>query len=656
MGPVHLLTHWVHRTTPKHLRDGDPDLVRRAHLVLWVVAVLETQVALFSALYWALGAPVVSCAVLAVGVGLTAVPAVLRRSLTAAVHYEAFLVMVILDVIAWYTGGLHAPALFWTVAAPIIATMTAGRRAGYAWFAGTCANAAAFATMALLGYSWKSALASWAQSALTGAAVAMLALVVFALAMVYEATTDAMTSALDESNQDMRRVLDNVEQGFVMVDAEGKASAQRSAILEQWFGPPPQNTDATVWAWLSGGDERFAAFVQGGWEAAFDGIFPIELAIDQLPKHIISRDRTFAVAYRPVIGQDGATQSLILVLSDVTLQVEADKAQRRQREHAALFERLTQDRRGFLQFWDEAENILRDLRAGTPYAKRLIHTLKGNAGFFGLESVSKVCHAVECNLSEHGEPPTTDDVGQIEGAWAKATARIAAQLASEKQRFEVHVDDLTQLEDAIARRVEHMQLARLVKEWRFEQTKHTFGRVGEHAQALAERLGKGPVNIVIDDNGMRLDPATWASVWASLTHAIRNAVDHGIEEADVRAAAGKPKEATMRFCSVVRGNDIVIEMSDDGGGVNWERVRQKAAAIGLPHETEDELTLALFSDGFSTRDNVSEVSGRGVGLSALAASVREAGGVLKLVTTRGAGTTLRIITSRETPQVFARAS
>jgi two-component system chemotaxis sensor kinase CheA len=623
---------------------------------LWIVAVLETQVALFSVLYWALGAPVVSCVVLAVGVALTTVPAVLRRSLTAAVHYEVALLMVILDVVAWYTGGLYAPALFWTIATPIMATMAGGRRAGYAWFAGVCANAVTFAALTLLGHNPTSVLAPWAQSALTGVAVAMLAFVVFVLAMVYEATTDAMTKAVDEANQGMRRVLDNVEQGFIMVDAEGKASAQRSAVLEQWFGPLPQDTDPTVWAWLSGGDECFAAFVQGGWEAAFDGIFPIELAIDQLPKQIISKDRTFAVSYRPVIGRDGTTQSLILVLSDVTAQVEADKAQRRQREHAALFERLTQDRRGFLQFWDEAETILHDLRAGTPNARRLIHTLKGNAGFFGLESVTNACHAVEWNLSEHGEPPTTDDIAQIEGAWAKATARIAALLASEKQRFEVHVDDLTKLEDAIARRVEHMQLAGLVKEWRFEQTRHTFGRVGEHAQALAERLGKGPVNIVIEDNGMRLDPATWAPIWAALTHAIRNAVDHGIEEADVRAEAGKPKAATMRFSSAVWGNDVVIEISDDGGGVNWERVREKAAAMGLPHETEDELTRALFSDGFSTRDRVSEVSGRGVGLSALAASVHEAGGILKLVTTRGVGTTLRIIAAREASQVFARAS
>lgn len=79
-----------------------------------------------------------------------------------------------------------------------------------------------------------------------------------------------------------------------------------------------------------------------------------------------------------------------------------------------------------------------------------------------------------------------------------------------------------------------------------KETKHTFGRVGEHAQALAERLGKGPVNIVIEDNGMRLDPATWAPIWASLTHAVRNAVDHGIEEADVRAEAGKPKAILQR--------------------------------------------------------------------------------------------------------------
>jgi chemotaxis protein histidine kinase CheA len=107
---------------------------------------------------------------------------------------------------------------------------------------------------------------------------------------------------------------------------------------------------------------------------------------------------------------------------------------------------------------------------------------------------------------------------------------------------------------------------------------------------------------------------------------VRNALDHGIEPADERRAAGKPEAGHIELAARIDDGTITIEVADDGRGVDWDRVRAKALAARLPAETRDELVRALFSDGVSTKDAVTETSGRGVGLAAVLAAVTDAHG------------------------------
>ena len=131
-----------------------------------------------------------------------------------------------------------------------------------------------------------------------------------------------------------------------------------------------------------------------------------------------------------------------------------------------------------------------------------------------------------------------------------------------------------------------------------------------------------------------------------LTHLIRNAADHGIETPEARLAAGKPEEGTIHLRALHRAGRIVIEVEDDGGGIDRARVRAKAVERGLiapdAAMSDDELRRLIFEPGFSTRDEVSDLSGRGVGMDVVRQNVQRLNGTIALTSETGRGSTVSI--------------
>lgn len=633
------LVAWVDGTVPEAYRAA-PDALRRARLVLWILLVLESQAILFSILYGLLHAPIVSIVISLVGIALCSVPYVLRRSIAAAGHLEAGLLLLILDTVSLYTGGLSAPALFWTVAVPVLATLLGGRRAGGVWLGAVAVNATALMVATLAGARFENVLDHDGTILIQGSAVSMLAFVVFALAAVYESTKDAMLATIAEASDEMRRILDNVEQGFLDVDPRGQASVHQSTILGRWFGPSPDG--APFWDWIGRGDRVYRGFLAIGWEAVFDGVFPLEAAVAQLPTKLQRGERSFEVSYHPIFGAGPLPERVVVVVTDVSEKLAASRAEQVQRETAQLFERLVSDRPGFLQFWDEAQAILTDLEEGVPQARRLLHTLKGNAGVFGLTSLAKVCHEVEDRLADERREISPDDVADVAAAWRTATARIARMLLVEKQRVEVKLEDLDALEQAISDRVDHGRLAHMIESFRLESTERALSRLAEQASRIAQRLDRGELKVSTLHHGVHVDPRRYRALWGALVHLIRNAVDHGAEPREVRAARGKPEWLTLTLSTFDTGDAIVVAIEDDGAGIDWDAVRRKAARAGLKHETQSDLVAALFCDGLSTRDVATDTSGRGIGMGALADAAHALGGTVEIVSTPGVGTRVAV--------------
>ncbi|MFO0636895.1 MAG: chemotaxis protein CheA [Nannocystaceae bacterium] len=156
------------------------------------------------------------------------------------------------------------------------------------------------------------------------------------------------------------------------------------------------------------------------------------------------------------------------------------------------------------------------------------------------------------------------------------------------------------------------------------------------------------VELSLDGTETELDRTIIEAIKDPLTHAVRNAVDHGIERPEVRAAAGKPEAGRLILRAFHEGGQVNIEISDDGGGIDATKVRNRAVERGLisadraSRMSDREATHLIFAPGFSTAEKVTNVSGRGVGMDVVKTNIEKIGGTVDIHTQLGHGTTLKI--------------
>jgi two-component system chemotaxis sensor kinase CheA len=461
------------------------------------------------------------------------------------------------------------------------------------------------------------------------------------------------TAELAHINDGMRLVLDNVEQGFITIDLQGVMSLERSTVCARWFGAPAPG-QSLVEA-LRRYDSLAAEWLHVGLDEIREGILPLKLLIHQLPAHIRLGERAMRLAYQPIYGANlsssakegtrpsGGPEHLLVVITDITEELARERVERDSREMIHMFQRIALDRDGFTQFMEEVSAMIEKLKDGSDSIateRRLVHTIKGNTSLYGIESMAKVCHELETKLAEEERAIKADEHKQLAQAWDHVQAMVAPFLGNHRAAVELEEDDYQSLLQAIRAGATTDKLLAIVVAWRRELVSVRFQRLADKAQYLAKRLGKPAPTIHQQARGIRLDAHRWNAFWSALAHAINNALDHGIEGVDARRAANKPGAGQVWLDAEMKSGELVISVRDDGGGIDWAKVAIKAAARGLPHQTQPDLIEALFTDGVSTRNEASLTSGRGTGMGALRQAVRDLGGSTNVTSTPGQGTTL----------------
>jgi two-component system chemotaxis sensor kinase CheA len=448
------------------------------------------------------------------------------------------------------------------------------------------------------------------------------------------------TAALDARNAEMRLVFDQIDQGLMVVDFDGTVARERSAAVAVWLGPVPASHSIVdyVRQFAPQRDDWFAM-----WSMLIDDIMPREVSIAQLPTRFTVEHRELDFAYKMFEAANGVTRILI-VITDVTAEVERRRAERDEREIVSLLTRMLKDRGGAASSREEVKRLVAEIVTPSEDVAvylRAVHTLKGMAGMLELTSIAELCHTLE---TAHAENETDVEVAcrtAIAARWDFLGAKLAPMLRGTDGQLDVHERDLVRLEATIAREASHSELARTVATWRSDRVSDQLERLAEQARALATRLCRSDLEVAVEaDPGVRV-PASWAPVFSSAVHALRNAIDHGIESAAERVAAGKAPAGKLTLRVRREAGAFVFEIVDDGRGIDWQRVAVKAAQLGLPVATQDDLTRALFQDGLSTRDEVSDTSGRGVGMGALRSACEQTKGRVEVVSTPGQGTTYR---------------
>ncbi|MFO0722692.1 MAG: ATP-binding protein [Myxococcota bacterium] len=447
------------------------------------------------------------------------------------------------------------------------------------------------------------------------------------------------TGELDGRNRDMRVVLDHVNQGLVALSLDQGMNAEHSAALERWLGPITQGQRFS--AYLSTASPSVGEWFALGWETIREDTLPLELAIEQLPRRLIHQDRHYRLEYSPILNALGGLDRMLVVVSDISAEVQRNRYEEEQREILSCFERITRDREGFLEFWADSAAFLERItqpNLSDVELRRALHTLKGNSALFGLRGFSAACHELEARVLELGSMDAAM-AQKLKQRWQELAVKLDAVLG-DRGHGVIEIDDLEyqRILKAIAAGRPRGELMEMILDWKLESAQARLERIGEQAVALAERLSKGPVVVRVEDNGLRLPREKLRPMWATLSHAIRNAVDHGLESPEFRAQekGGAPGTITLRTRAI--RDWLEVEITDDGRGIDWDRVAEAARVRGMPSSTTTDLVEAIFADGVSTARSTTEISGRGVGMGALRSACRALRGDVQIESRPGQGT------------------
>jgi two-component system, chemotaxis family, sensor kinase CheA len=202
----------------------------------------------------------------------------------------------------------------------------------------------------------------------------------------------------------------------------------------------------------------------------------------------------------------------------------------------------------------------------------------------------------------------------------------------------------------VAQRIEDVfhhtrELKNSVMSMRAQPVKTVFQRMTRLVRELATKTGK-KVQLEMHGESTEVDKTVIERLSDPITHIIRNSIDHGIESPAARLAAGKKEGGTIRLCAEQRGGRIVIEITDDGAGINSERVLKKARERGLVAAdavlSTDETNNLIFLPGFSTAEVVSDLSGRGVGMDVVRRNIQDLGGRITLKSDPGRGMSIEL--------------
>lgn len=197
---------------------------------------------------------------------------------------------------------------------------------------------------------------------------------------------------------------------------------------------------------------------------------------------------------------------------------------------------------------------------------------------------------------------------------------------------------LASLEEAIVSEAGTPQLLQLLGTLRREDLKKVLQRFAEQSVQLALRLGKPAPSVQVNSNGLHLDPVRWQPFWNVFPHVVRNMVDHGIETVEERIRGGKSDTPTLRLCAELDSEHLVVRIFDDGAGIDWSGLEEKRRQMGLTNGQSEDLQELLFAEGLSIRNELTETSGRGVGLSVVRRAVLELEGQIEVSSERGIST------------------
>ena len=497
------------------------------------------------------------------------------------------------------------------------------------------------------------------------------------------AKIEESAAEVQAKNANIRALLQAIPEGILTLESGGVIQPEYSAHLNLILGP--QNhagssvMDVLFAASPLSDDERAAL------AAAIDACIGEDEMNFAFNAHLLPAEvrwqpagvpavKILELHWEPMADGQGVIQRLLLTLRDVTeMRSLAQAAAQQARELTMISELLALPPGKFATFLSQTEPDLERLQALLAPAQRevqdpttlvthlfrLMHTVKGNARMMGLKTLANAAHQAEDSYDRWRRGEATMDPAQAreELARVRALAQAYRQLndetlgrAASAAASALSAQDLAQL-GGLTRRARDQaspagraaldEALDILARAEAVSLDELLAPIEQACAPLAAQLGKPAPQFQHTGGALRLRKPAQKALTGAFNHLLRNALDHGLEPAAEREAVGKPAQGRIRLHASLAANGLQLTLSDDGRGLNLARIRSRALALGLLSEQDaasaETLAQLIFAPGFSTAEQLSDISGRGVGMDAVRADVEALGGSIRLVLGETAG-------------------
>ena len=471
-----------------------------------------------------------------------------------------------------------------------------------------------------------------------------------------------LESEVDQKTKKIKSLVENLGQGFMVMDKKGIILEGATQITKDFFSIDSVGKNLSRVLKLD--EEKTDTFNK--WiQNVYRGILPFKDLEMLGPQSFNLDNRHIDLNYRPIYveGSKRKIDKVICIATDKTQEINLEKQLELDKQQALFIKNCLQNPVEFVDLMDDTYDLLEHY----PKIKnnengglfRHFHTLKARYGQFGVKDLTYYLNEVETALSKKKLDSLDSKVNHFKRELEEFVKenRLIIEAANKFM-----IDDGTAVEVSEILKV----LGRLKTKHRknpapaigeafsyfyensyLKDIKSKFDRYRYLINELAEKQGKG-IDHSIGGDEIKVDINKYSSFINSSIHLFRNMVDHGIETEEERIEKTKPQRGRIKVDFNNNGDTFMIQMVDDGGGIDPERIKNKVPEAGLKSEEdlkelkESDIVDLIFLPGFSTKEEVTDVSGQGVGMDAVREEVERLGGSISVTSKIDEGTTFMI--------------
>jgi two-component system chemotaxis sensor kinase CheA len=474
-----------------------------------------------------------------------------------------------------------------------------------------------------------------------------------------EKMVDERTAQIKKLNEMMSALLDSLGQGFFIFDQTGKCLEVYSKACETTVEAVPSGL--MIWDILKLESKQVPGF-QKWMKTIYSEMLPFEdlspLGPQTFPH---SQGKHIQLEYFPLRKKEGPIDGVVVVATDITNLVEAKKEAEIERAHAKMIVSLIQNKRQVHAFLRESADLIVELNKelqkklllNPENTFRILHTLKGGAASFSIKNMADACHESEGVLSEFkwdgvhakGVEKLQSLAIQIEdffNRFQNENSEIIGSQEKQKQRWvEIPVDRLISFKSRLSGSIEKEFSEKFI----LEPIGDFFKNANQVIQTVAESEGKMISELQIINGHIPILPEPYENLFSTFVHAFRNAADHGIERPEIREQSQKNPSGQIQLKFGKYRKGLLIQVIDDGGGINPEKIKEKLSVKGIQTDglRDHKIIQHIFDSQFSTKEVVSETSGRGVGMDAILHAAKALGGKAWVRSKLGKGTKLFVL-------------